>query len=59
MTTEKEALQEEFNKTEAAIKRYTESIAHLEEEIEQMRDVITKNTVPVHNVGESRIAPST
>ena len=58
MTSEKEVLQEEYNKTEAAIKRYNENIDKLEEEIRQMRDVITKNTVPVHNIGESRISQS-
>lgn len=58
VTSEKEVLQEEYNKTEAAIKRYNESIRQLEQEIEQMRDVITKNTVPVHNLTESKISNS-
>jgi peptidoglycan hydrolase CwlO-like protein len=51
-------LQEEFNKTEAAIRKYNDNIARLEQEIEQMREVITKNTVPVHNMSESHVSQS-
>ena len=51
-------MQEEYNKTESAIRRYNESIGKLEQEIEQMRDVITKNTVPVHNMNESHVSQS-
>jgi prefoldin subunit 5 len=51
-------LQEEYNKTESAIKRYNENIASLEAEIQKMREVITTNTVPVHNVNESQLSPS-
>ena len=58
VTSEKEVLQEEFNKTEAAIRKYNDNIARLEQEIEQMRDVITKNTVPVHNMSESHVSQS-
>ncbi len=58
VTSEKEVLQEEYNKTEAAIRKYNDNIARLEQEIEQMREVITKNTVPVHNMGESRLSQS-
>lgn len=50
-------LQEEYNKTENAIKRYNDSIANLENEINKMREVITKNTVPVYNMTESQITP--
>ena len=57
VTSEKEVLQEEYSKTEAAIKKYNENINNLEEEIAQMRDVITKNTVPVHKLGESHVEP--
>ena len=55
MTSEKEVLQEEYNKTENAIKKYNENISNLEEEIAQMREVITKNTVPVHKLEKSQI----
>jgi predicted nucleic acid-binding Zn-ribbon protein len=55
VTSEKEVLQEEYNKTESAIKRYNENIASLEAEIQKMREVITTNTVPVHNVNESQL----
>jgi predicted nucleic acid-binding Zn-ribbon protein len=58
VTSEKEVLQEEYNKTESAIKRYNENIASLEAEIQKMREVITTNTVPVHNVNESQLSPS-
>jgi prefoldin subunit 5 len=58
VTSEKDVLQEEYNKTEAAIKRYNENIASLEAEIQKMREVITTNTVPVHNVNESQFVPS-
>ena len=59
MTAEKEVLQEEYNKTENAIKRYNDNIANLESEIGKMREVITKNTVPVYNMTESQITPPT
>lgn len=59
VTSEKEVLQEEYNKTEAAIKRYNDNIAALEAEIQKMREVITTNTVPVHNIssGDSQLSP--
>jgi predicted nucleic acid-binding Zn-ribbon protein len=55
VTAEKEVLQEEYNKTESAIKRYNDNIANLESEINKMREVITKNTVPVYNMTESQV----
>lgn len=58
MTAEKEVLQEEYNKTENAIKRYNDNIANLESEINKMREVITKNTVPVYNMTESQVSNS-
>lgn len=59
VTSEKEVLQEEYDKTEAAIRRYNDNIAALEAEIQKMRDVITTNTVPVHNINsnDSQLPP--
>ena len=37
VTSEKEVLQEEYSKTEGAIRRYNDGINKLEQEIEQMR----------------------
>jgi chromosome segregation ATPase len=58
VTSEKEVLQEEYNKTEAAIRRYNDNIAALEAEIQKMREVITTNTVPVYNAAESQLSPN-
>lgn len=58
VTSEKDVLQEEYNKTEMAIKKYNDNINNLEQEIAQMRDVITTNTVPVHKFDETQMERS-
>lgn len=53
VTAEKDVLIEEYNKTNVAIEKYNKNIESLKAEIQDMRSVITNNTVPV-NVAESR-----
>lgn len=54
MTAEKDVLIEEYNKTNVAIEKYNRNIESLKAEIQDMRYVITNNTVPVNVVSESR-----
>ena len=50
VTAEKEVLIEEYNKTNVAIEKYNRNIESLKAEIQDMRSVITNNTVPVNVV---------
>lgn len=54
VTAEKEVLIDEYNKTNVAIEKYNRNIESLKAEIQDMRHVITSNTVPVNVVAESR-----
>lgn len=54
VTAEKDVLIEEYNKTNVAIEKYNRNIESLKAEIQDMRYVITNNTVPVNVVSESR-----
>ena len=54
VTAEKDVLIEEYNKTNVDIEKYNRNIESLKAEIQDMRYVITNNTVPVNVVSESR-----
>ena len=49
VTSEKEVLLFEFDKTNKAIRKYNNNISALKGEIKNMKEVISKNTVNVHS----------
>lgn len=55
---EKDVMSEEFQKTRRMIEKYNAHIASLEAEINEMRRVITENTVPVHKVYDKDLQES-